>query len=196
MYKIFTILCLSLFINTHTWAQSVVSSKIIGRDTLPHVLLEEVDVFASPRSARKHARQQRRNQRLIYNVRKVLPYAKAAAIKINEIEKRLSRIHSERERKQVIRDEYKQLMQTFKKPLTSLTVTQGRILVRLIYRETNNSSFHHIKEYKGSVNAYFWQSLALLFGNNLKADYDPQGQDREIEQIVRKIEKENLSLPL
>jgi hypothetical protein len=81
-------------------------------------------------------------------------------------------------------------MHTFKQPLMKLTVTQGKILVRLIYRETNNTSFNHIKEYKGTVNAYFWQSLALLFGNNLKADYEPNGRDREIEQVVRSIEKE------
>ena len=93
-------------------------------------------------------------------------------------------------RKQIIKKEYKELMHTFKQPLMKLTVTQGKILVRLIYRETNNTSFNHIKEYKGTVNAYFWQSLALLFGNNLKADYEPNGRDREIEQVVRSIEKE------
>lgn len=80
-------------------------------------------------------------------------------------------------------------MKTFKAPLMKLSVTQGRILVRLIYRETNASSFSHIREYKGGVNAYFWQSIALIFGNNLKADYDPYGADAEIEAIVQKILK-------
>ena len=126
---------------------------------------------------------------MIYNVRKAYPYAKIAAAKINEIEARLANIHTKRERERIIKEEYKQLMKTFKKPLMSLTVTQGKILVRLIYRETHNSSFHHIKEYKGGVNAYFWQSLALLFGNNLKADYEPEGRDKDIEEVVRQIEK-------
>lgn len=128
---------------------------------------------------------------MIYNVRKVYPYAKIAAAKISEIESLLARVNSEAKRKQIIKKEYKELMQTFKQPLMKLTVTQGKILVRLIYRETNNTSFNHIREYKGSVNAYFWQSLALLFGNNLKADYEPEGRDQEIEQIMRTIEKEN-----
>ena len=161
----------------------------MGRDTVPHVLLHEVDAVARLKNPRKYARQQQRNQRMVYNVRKVFPYAKIAAAKINEIENKLAQTDSEAKRKQIIKKEYKELMHTFKQPLMKLTVTQGKILVRLIYRETNNTSFNHIKEYKGTVNAYFWQSLALLFGNNLKADYEPNGRDREIEQIVRSIEK-------
>ena len=186
MCKIFIISLLSLFINSFATAQSVVPSVIMGRDTVPHVLLHEVDVVARLKNPRKYARQQQRNQRIVYNVRKVFPYA---AAKINEIENKLAQTDSEAKRKQIIKKEYKELMHTFKQPLMKLTVTQGKILVRLIYRETNNTSFNHIKEYKGTVNAYFWQSLALLFGNNLKADYEPNGRDREIEQIVRSIEK-------
>ena len=68
-----------------------------------------------------------------------------------------------------------------------LSFTQGRILIKLIHRETENTAFSHIKEYRGGFNAYFWQSLALLFGNNLKADYDPHGKDAEIEKVVQKI---------
>lgn len=127
----------------------------MGRDTVPHVLLHEVDVVARLKNPRKYARQQQRNQRMVYNVRKVFPYAKIAAAKINEIENKLAQTDSEAKRKQIIKKEYKELMHTFKQPLMKLTVTQGKILVRLIYRETNNTSFNHIKEYKGTVNAYF-----------------------------------------
>ena len=86
MWKIFGILLLSLFINNFAEAQSVVPAVIIGRDTVPHVLLGEVDVVARIKNPRKYARQQQRNQRMIYNVRKVFPYAKIAAAKINEID--------------------------------------------------------------------------------------------------------------
>ena len=92
--------------------------------------------------------------------------------------------------KRIVREEYRRLTRTFKKPLTRLTVTQGKILVRLVYRETSNSAFEHIREYKGAVSACFWQGIALLFGNNLKADYEPEGRDREIEEIVRKVDSE------
>ena len=86
MYKTFIILLLSLFINTFAKAQSIVPSIVIGRDTLPHVTLDEVNVLAKRINARKYARQQKRNHRLAHNVRKALPYAKIAAAKINEIE--------------------------------------------------------------------------------------------------------------
>ena len=90
MCKIFIISLLSLFINSFATAQSVVPSVIMGRDTVPHVLLHEVDVVARLKNPRKYARQQQRNQRMVYNVRKVFPYAKIAAAKINEIENKLA----------------------------------------------------------------------------------------------------------
>ena len=141
-------------------------------DTIPSLQLPEVVVKAKTRNPAHYRRYNQRLARLEYNVRKVYPYAQIAAAKINEI-----------------KEEYSSLMKTFKAPLMKLSVTQGRILVRLIYRETNASSFSHIREYKGGVNAYFWQSIALIFGNNLKADYDPYGADAEIEAIVQKILK-------
>ena len=191
MYKIFFILLLSLFMNSLTSGQSkVLPVIVIQNHTLPHVQLPEVLVRVRKRNHNYYERQHQKYNRMVHNIRKALPYAKIAAQKINEIEQKLNTVHSEKEKKRVIKEEYKQLMKTFKQPLMKLTVTQGRILIRLIYRETQNTSFHHIREYKGSVNAYFWQSIALLFGNNLKADYAPNGRDREIEEIVRNIEKD------
>ena len=98
MCKIFIISLLSLFINSFATAQSVVPSVIMGRDTVPHVLLHEVDVVARLKNPRKYARQQQRNQRMVYNVRKVFPYAKIAAAKINEIEYKLAQTDSEAKR--------------------------------------------------------------------------------------------------
>ena len=107
------------------------------------------------------------------------------------VRQKLSAVTREADRKKIIKEEYNQLMKTFKAPLMKLSITQGRILIRLIYRETSHTSFAHIREYRGTVNAYFWQSIALIFGNNLKAAYDPQGEDAEIEEIVQKILSES-----
>ena len=192
MYKIWLILFLSLSFHPRVIAINLdVKSISTTTDTLPMISLREVVVLPRMFKNRRDYRQYKRYNRLVYNVQKAYPYAQIAAKKINDIEERIANVHSKSQRKQVIQEEYRQLMKTFKKPLMKLSITQGKILVRLIYRETNNTSFHHIQEYKGNANAYFWQSIALLFGNNLKADYDPEGADREIEEIVREIERMN-----
>lgn len=169
--------------------QEVFPAIIRQGDTLAVMRLPEVIVRGKARRAAYYERYNQRQARLEYNVRRVYPYARTAADKINDIEAKLAKTNRESERKKIIKEEYAALMKTFKAPLSKLSITQGRILIRLIYRETNESSFAHIREYKGGVNAYFWQSIALLFGNNLKADYEPYGEDAEIEEIVQKIKK-------
>lgn len=177
-----------------TFAQSkqVVRAIIHKGDTIPQVWLNEVAIKGKTHSTNWYRRQYNRNARLEYNVRKVYPYARIAAAKVNEIELKLSQVKKESERKKIVKEEYSQLMKTFKAPLTKLSISQGKILIRLIYRETNHTSFAHIKEYRGTINAYFWQSLALIFGNNLKAAYDPYGEDAEIEEIIQKIIQEGI----
>ena len=185
----FVILWVLFYANALKAQQIVVPATVVHGDTLPHLNLEEVNVFGKKLNKRQYRRYTQRQERLEYNVRKVYPYAQIAARKIREIDTRISTVSGRKKRKQIIKEEYGEMMKTFKKPLMKLTITQGRILIRLIYRETNNSAFAHIKEYKGSVNAYFWQSLALLFGNNLKADYEPYGKDADIEEIVLAIRR-------
>lgn len=182
-----TLLLLLYAISGFTQSKQLVGTIFHQGDTIPHVLLESANIYGRGRHAARYFRREKRNLRLEYNVRKVYPYARIAANKVNEIERRLSQITKESERRKILKEEYSQLMKTFKAPLMKLSITQGKILIRLIYRETNHTSFAHIREYRGTVNAYFWQSIALIFGNNLKTAYDPQGEDAEIEKIVQKI---------
>lgn len=182
-----TLLLLLYAISGFTQSKQLVDTIFYQGDTIPHVLLESANIYGRGRHAARYFRREKRNLRLEYNVRKVYPYARIAANKVNEIERRLSQITKESERRKILKEEYSQLMKTFKAPLMKLSITQGKILIRLIYRETNHTSFAHIREYRGTVNAYFWQSIALIFGNNLKTAYDPQGEDAEIEKIVQKI---------
>jgi len=191
MYRILIILLSSLFFTHRMTARNQEITHLLNHpDSIPHIYLPEVVLTAKIKNSKYYKRQRQKYNRLVYHVRKTLPYAKIAARKIQEIEQKLSAIHTEAEKRRVIKKEYQQLMQTFKQPLMKLSITQGKILVRLIYRETRNTSFNHIQTYKGTVNAYFWQSIALLFGNNLKADYDPEGSDQAIEEIVRQLEKD------
>ena len=188
MYKIIFIIILSLFTSLSSHAREAGTACLPENDSLKNIILPDHVVSRDVRKIKQYKREAKRHDRLVHHVRQALPYAKSAAAIIIEIETRLTLASSEKEKRRLIQEEYSNLMKTFKKPLMQLTVTQGKILVRLIYRETLKSSFHHIKEYKGGANAYFWQTLALLFGNNLKADYDPEGQDFEIESIVQDIE--------
>lgn len=192
MLRIIHLLLVSFFVTVTVDAQQqIVPAIIVNGDTIPHIQLQEVIVKgkASGKSKAWYRRYDQRRARLEYNVKKVYPYAQMAARKIAEIEDKLKRVKQDSERKVILKQEYAGLMKTFKEPLKKLSITQGRILIRLIYRETNNTSFTHIREYKGRINAYFWQSIALLFGNNLKSEYDPYGDDYEIEEIIEKIKR-------
>ena len=77
---------------------------------------------------------------------------------------------------------------SLKRQVKKLTITQGIILVKLIDRETGHTSYEVIKDLKGGFTAFFWQGIARIFGNNLKAEYNPDGEDAKIEDIVRGIE--------
>jgi hypothetical protein len=79
-------------------------------------------------------------------------------------------------------------MKQYSDELKGLTVNQGKILIKLIDRETGNSSYEMVKELKGSFSAFMWQTVARLFGDNLKSTYDPDEEDRDIENIIGLIE--------
>lgn len=182
---------LLIFSTNIIFGQTIITRAVIIRgDTIPHVMLKEVVVKGKFRGNGFYRRYHNRQTRLEYNVRKVFPFARLAAQKINEIESKIAKLPKKSDRNAVIKQEYAQLMKTFKAPLTKLSINQGRILIRLVYRETNNTTFAHIRDYKGGFTAYFWQSVALIFGNNLKSQYNPYGEDKDIEEIVLKIQKE------
>ena len=159
---------------------------IIGEDTIPHYNLPTVTV--TPPWKFKNQRQQKRYSRLVYHVKKTLPYARVASARLKEINNHMAQLKTEKERKEYLKVAEKELFDEFETPLRQLTFTQGRILINLIDRETGDTSYNLIKEYKGGFSAFFWQSVARLFGSNLKDEYDPEGDDKMIENIVIRID--------
>ncbi len=157
-------------------------ATIEGKDTLILINLEPVTIVASPFPNTRYYR------RLIYNVKKVYPYAKLASIKLNEYEYLLRDADSERERRKLMKQAEKELKSEFGEELENLTFSQGKILLKLLDRETGDSSYHLVAELRGKFSAFVWQSLARLFGYNLKVKYDPEGRDWDIERVVRMIE--------
>lgn len=118
------------------------------------------------------------------------PYARVAGATINEINRSLENVDSKSERKALIKTREKELKQQFSDPLSNLSVYQGKILMKLINRQTGNNCYSIIKEYKGGLNARFYQTVAFFVGGNLKQEWDlkENSLDRQIENIVKEID--------
>ncbi len=165
----------------------VVAGYVEDGDTLLMVDLPEVSVFALvwPESRRE----QRRMTRTISHVKKVYPYAKLAGIKLREYEDILLAAETDRERRLIMKQAEQEINDQFGPDLKNLTFTQGKILLKLIDRETGETSYELVKELRGSFRAFFYQAFARIWGFNLKDRYDPEGEDQLIEQIVQLIER-------
>ena len=163
----------------------VLKAKVVNGDTLPQIYLPEVNIrgyiiFRSPAD-------QIRFERLFRNVKKVYPYDRLEGIKLNEYEAMMAGL-SEKEQRKLLKRAEDELKAEFGEELKALNFTQGKILLKLVDRETGNPTYHIVKELRGSFVAFFWQNLSRLFGYNLKEKYDPEGKDRDIETIVTMIE--------
>lgn len=116
------------------------------------------------------------------------PYALQAGKIINEINASLEGVTNEGVRRRLIREREKDLKKNFGDKITNLSVYQGKVLMKLINRQTGSNCYEILKEYKGGVNARFWQTVAFLFGSSLKQSYDGRAADAEMESIVREVE--------
>ena len=117
------------------------------------------------------------------------PYAKRAGKVMNDLNTQLVNVVEAEARKKIIKSKEKELKKEFTDPLTNLSVYQGKVLMKLIKRETGNNCYEIIKEYKGGVTARFYQTVAFFFGSNLKQPYDKDGEDAEMEKIVQEVER-------
>jgi hypothetical protein len=116
------------------------------------------------------------------------PYAKAAGRIMNQINAKLVNVTDRSQRRAIIKQHEKELKKEFTDKLTQLSVYQGKVLMKLINRETGNNCYEIIDEYKGFVSAAFWQTIAIFFGSNLKQSYEPTGKDIDMEKIVKDVE--------
>jgi hypothetical protein len=160
---------------------------VVGVDTFAMVFLPELE--KTGRLPRHLARQRAKYDRLKYNVTKVYPYAIAAAEILKDVDKNLEQIGDDKKkRRQYLNTVESKLNKRFKGELENLTITQGQILVKLINRQTGKNCYHIIRELKGGFSAVIWQSVAVLFSNSLKREYDPYERDKEVEAIVAELE--------
>ena len=163
----------------------VVPYIVYDGDTMTYAQLDMVLVWGKMSNPQKKAN--REWTRLRNAVYVTYPYAKKASYIINDVNSNLKHIIDEKKRKQYLSSREKVLKKEFTEPLTNLSVYQGKILMKLINRETSNTCYELVKEYKGGFSAKFWQTIAWVFGGSLKQNYDPKGEDAEMEQIVLEV---------
>ena len=192
MKRIIFILLISIFlanpilINAQIKPGVKVKAIVVNNDTIPYIELPVARVYGNKIFASK--KDKKRWDRLVYNVKRVYSLAKISGIKMKDYEKLIIKAKNDHDRKVLMKNAEAQLKTEFEKDIRDMTYSQGKILVKLIDRETGKTSYQIIKDFRGSIQALFWQTLARIFDGNLKLEYDPFGDDKDIEEIVLKIE--------
>lgn len=146
-------------------------------DSIPLVHVLPVYVFSRPVDLRRY-------RRLVEAVKKVYPIAQIAKAKMATMEEELRRLPTKKAQKEYIKQVYHEIKDEYTPVLKHMTRTQGRVLLKLIDRETEYTAYEVLKEFRGGFVAGFWQGVSKIFGQNLKSEYDKEGDDRMIEQIV------------
>jgi hypothetical protein len=194
MKQVATILFLFSILFTSVFAQTsegyIIPAKIIDGDTVPMLVLDEVTI--SPQNTNSGPKNSTKYSKLIRDVKKAYPYAVIASVKLKEYNDMILQTKDEAEKRKKLKQAEEDIKNQFTDDIKNMTLTQGKILLKLIYRQTGVSSYEIVKELRGSLRAIFWQTLARFFGANLKVEYEPTGDDKAIEEIVQQIENGTL----
>lgn len=167
----------------------VVGGAVVNGDTIPVIQLREVTILNWQGLSTNEARKM---TRLMKNVKIVYPYARLAGIKLEEYEEILMAAPDDKARRKIMKQVEDELEAEYGDDLRDLTITQGKILLKLVDRETGSSSYDLVADLRGEFRAVFYQTFARFFGLNMKLRYDPEGEDKEIEYIVKLIENGQL----
>ncbi len=154
--------------------------------TIPHVIYPTLPKYAPMQFSNEKEREE--YNRLVYNVKKVLPWAKLAKLTIIETYDYLETLPDKRSRDEHIRRVEAGLKKQYAPALKKLTRSQGKLLIKLVNRECNMTGYNIAKAFIGSFKANLYQGIAVLFGNSLNKKYDPEGDDRYTERVVRMVE--------
>lgn len=160
---------------------------IYNGDTLEARTLENLYFYSRLNEAQLSARA--KYNRLRNAVYVTYPYARRAGAVMNDINDKLLGISKKDDRKKYIRSREAELRKEFTNPLTNLSVYQGKVLMKLINRETGNNCYEIIKEYKGGFNARLYQTVAFFFNSNLKQPYNANADDAVIEKLVKEVQR-------
>jgi len=177
----------SIFAQTSANDTLQVYAFVIDGDTIPGGRMP--DAYVQTKILEKWKKYWAEWTRLRNAVYITYPYAKAAGRIMNEVNAKLVGVTDKNARKAIIKSREKDLKKEFADKVTNLSVYQGRVLMKLINRETGNNCFEIIKEYKGGFAAGFWQTVASILGSSLRQSYEPTTNDSAMEQIVQDVER-------
>lgn len=161
----------------------ITGAVVIEGDTIEAKMLPGVYVYSYGRMSAKAKWTRLRNAVYV-----TYPYAMRAAVILNDVTAHIAG-KDQAYASAYINSREKEIKKQFTDPITNLSIYQGKILMKLINRETGNNCYNILKEFKGGFTARFWQTVAFFFGSNLKQPYDPKGEDAEIEGIVKEVRR-------
>ena len=174
-------------LNSPTFVPMVHIGKAkVGQDSVQYVRTNTIYIY--PPMEFKNDKQRQAYNRLVYNIKKVLPLAKECNQIILETGAYLQTIPTKKERDALTKAVEKELKQKYTPRIKKLTYSQGKVLIKLIDRETHSTGYELIQAFLGPVRAGFYQAFAWVFGASLKKRYDPKGADRLVERIVSQVE--------
>lgn len=190
MKRSFTIILFFVF-----WVQAITAQEkdtsdfmmgyIKNNDTIIHKNIKEI--FVLPKNF-KSKRIERKYWRYVKKVKKVYPYAVRARELLKKYEPEYNKLEKQRDKRKLMKKLERELLAEHKDELKRWSISDGRILLKLIHRETKHTPYNLIRDFRGDFSAFFWQGIARLFKNNLKDEYDPENEDRWLEEIVILIE--------
>jgi len=160
---------------------------IEGKDTVPFIILKEVLVF--PPLKFKNEKERREYNRLVRDVKKTLPYAKMVYETLIETYEYIETLPNDKAKEAHLKKMEKELFSQYKPELKKLTLSQGKLLIKLIDRECNQSSYQLVGAFLGRFRAGFWNLFAGMLGASLKTEYDPKNKDAMTERVVQMVER-------
>jgi hypothetical protein len=167
--------------------EGYVAGYVEGGDTVAIVQLPDVYVF--PELKFKNEKERQQYNKLVRDVKRTLPYAKLVYATLIETYEYIETLPDDRSREAHLKRMEKELFKEYKPELKKLTLSQGKLLIKLIDRECNQSSYHLVSAYLGRLRAGFWNMFAGLLGASLKSEYDPKGKDALTERVVLLVER-------
>jgi hypothetical protein len=163
-----------------------VSKVLVGGDSLQY--MEFSNVYVYPQLTFSSKRQQQSYMRLVKNVKITLPLAKEVRQILIETAEYLETLPNDKAKEAHIKRVEQSILKEYKPKMKKLTYSQGKLLIKLINRECNSTSYEAIQAFMGPLRAGFWQAFAWAFGASLKKEYDPEGTDRLTERVVLLVE--------